>query len=87
MFFQDSPLESCTSPSTIDTFSSSPVRTPRVDNSPGVKDGSELPSPFSVLERIYMEDIANPKNILAQTGRLKSRFILLIICFLSLNLY
>ncbi|XP_021895327.1 uncharacterized protein LOC110812791 [Carica papaya] len=65
----DSPLESCTSPSTIDTFSSSPVRTPRVDNSPGVKDGSELPSPFSVLERIYMEDIANPKNILAQTAK------------------
>lgn len=65
----DSPFQSCTSTSTIDIFSSSPVRTPRVDNSQGVKDGSELPSPVSVLEHIYTEDAAKPENILAQTAK------------------
>lgn len=68
---QDSPEENQTSPSPTGYYSS-PLSIHRVENFDRIKDRVEQPSPVSVLEEFFVEDITSPLCAEFQPGKLLS---------------
>ncbi|XP_015570606.1 uncharacterized protein LOC8287386 isoform X2 [Ricinus communis] len=65
----DSPVENQTSTIPVDDYSSSPLNSWSVGEFDRIKDNVEQPSPVSVLDQFYTEDMNSPLNVDFQPGK------------------
>lgn len=62
------PMECLTSPSSEETYSSSPLSMKRLEESNGMKDKAEHASPVSVLDQFFVEDMTSPLSTISRAA-------------------